>query len=404
MKRLNILGAAALVAVSLTASPAVNAQENGNRDENGKIVRGPYETNRFGDNWFIGAGGGINIFMNENDVAENIRISPSIDANLGKWFTPCVGARLGYSGLTGSIWSPEATSIGNELNPENNLYKTNYNFTYVHADVLWNLSHVIGGYKETRLWNFIPYFHSGWLHTDSNTVKNFTDSEFGLGFGLLNNIRVHERINITLDVRSLFARGSFHAARIGATTNLSASLGLSVNLFKTNWTRAANWHNPKDTEKIAAVEATAAALTAANAALEADKAKLTKENEDLTAEVVELRKRPAKAALEDVGPASVYFEIGQTTLSQKELQHLDFYLKNILPNVGDKKVAVLTGSADSATGTARRNQYLSQKRVDYVLNLLSQKYGIEADRFEVRTQVAKEGTAALNRAVIISFE
>ena len=54
MKRLNlILGAAALIAVSLTASPDVMAQENGNRDGYGKIVRGPYETNRFGDNWFI---------------------------------------------------------------------------------------------------------------------------------------------------------------------------------------------------------------------------------------------------------------------------------------------------------------------------------------------------------------
>ena len=40
MKRLNLFfGAAALVAVSLTASPSINAQENGNRDENGKIVR-----------------------------------------------------------------------------------------------------------------------------------------------------------------------------------------------------------------------------------------------------------------------------------------------------------------------------------------------------------------------------
>jgi hypothetical protein len=37
MKRLYLfLGAAALVAASLTASPALNAQENGNRDENGK--------------------------------------------------------------------------------------------------------------------------------------------------------------------------------------------------------------------------------------------------------------------------------------------------------------------------------------------------------------------------------
>ena len=66
MKRLNfILGAAALAAVAMTASPVINAQENGNRDENGKIVRGPYETNRFGDNWFIGVGGGVNFLWSE---------------------------------------------------------------------------------------------------------------------------------------------------------------------------------------------------------------------------------------------------------------------------------------------------------------------------------------------------
>ena len=41
MKRLKFLfGAAALFAVVLTASPALSAQENGNRDMNGKIVRG----------------------------------------------------------------------------------------------------------------------------------------------------------------------------------------------------------------------------------------------------------------------------------------------------------------------------------------------------------------------------
>ena len=62
MKRLKLFwGAVALIAVTLTASPVLNAQENGNRDMDGKIVRGPYETNRFSDNWFIGAAGGINI-------------------------------------------------------------------------------------------------------------------------------------------------------------------------------------------------------------------------------------------------------------------------------------------------------------------------------------------------------
>lgn len=404
MKTIKLFAAVAFVALSAVLSSPVSAQENGNKDENGKVVRGPYLTNRFIDNTFVSVAGGVSMpFQKDYKTA----ISPALDIYLGKWITPCVGVRFGYTGLTGSIWSPEANMFGKELNTENNMYKTKFGSAYVHGDVMWNISNAIGGYKETRLWNFIPYTHFGFLAGYSlEKGDKTTDKEFGAGIGLLNNIRVHERINVTLDIRSMFAGGRFHGAQGGCTTTLTAALGLSVNLFKTNWVRAENWHNPVDTDKIAAVEATAAALTAANEALEADKAKLTKENEELNAEVVELRKRPTetKAALEDVGPASVYFEIGQTTLSQKELQHLDFYLKNVLPNVGNKKVAVLTGSADSKTGTARRNKYLSQKRVDYVMNLLSEKYGIEADRFQVRTQVAKEGDASLNRAVIISFE
>ena len=113
MKRLNfILGAAALAAVAMTASPVLNAQENGNRDENGKIVRGPYETNRFGDNWFIGAGGGINVFMNDG---YKVNIGPSIDASVGKWFTPSVGMRVGYSGFTARLWADDASVPGNTL-------------------------------------------------------------------------------------------------------------------------------------------------------------------------------------------------------------------------------------------------------------------------------------------------
>ena len=55
MKRLNLIfGAAALAAALMAAPTSADAQD-----------RGPYETNKFGDNWFIGAGGGVNIFWNE---------------------------------------------------------------------------------------------------------------------------------------------------------------------------------------------------------------------------------------------------------------------------------------------------------------------------------------------------
>jgi outer membrane protein OmpA-like peptidoglycan-associated protein len=275
---------------------------------------------------------------------------------------------------------------------------------------MWNISHAIGGYKETRLWNVIPYGHTGFLMTydRGDDAQNFSDREFAMGLGLLNNIRLCDRVDLTLDLRGILTGGRHHAATGGVAGAIQMTVGASVNLGKTNWTRAANWHNPSDVDALAAAAASAAALTAANAALADEKAELEKKNAELAQANDELQKAledaKANAGLTEVGPAAFYFEIGKTTLSAKELEHLDFYLKNVLPNVGDKKVAVITGSADSKTGTVRRNKYLSQKRVDYVMNILAEKYGIEADRFQVRTQVANEGEAALNRAVIISFE
>ena len=140
MKRLNLIcGAAALAAVLMAAPKNANAQENGNRDEYGKVVRGPYETNRFGDNWFIGAGGGINVLLNEG---YDVKIAPSLDAYFGKWFTPSVGMRAGYQGLN-----------FNSVLDDNTV---KYGYMYVHGDFLWNISNALSGYKETRFWNFVP--------------------------------------------------------------------------------------------------------------------------------------------------------------------------------------------------------------------------------------------------------
>ena len=62
MKVSKFFFATLLVSGVFASFSSVYAQENGNRDAENKIVRGPYETNRFGDNWFIGVAGGINLF------------------------------------------------------------------------------------------------------------------------------------------------------------------------------------------------------------------------------------------------------------------------------------------------------------------------------------------------------
>ena len=70
------------------------------------------------------------------------------------------------------------------------------------------------------------------------------------------------------------------------------------------------------------------------------------------------------------------------------------------------KATVVTGTADSNTGYAKRNQYLSKKRAEYLINLLNTKYGVETSDIVVKNQVIRSvnGKAALDRAVVISFE
>ena len=57
-----------IITVALVlSSVCAMAQQKENRDTDGNILRGSYETNSFWSNWYIGVGGGINIYEGEFD-------------------------------------------------------------------------------------------------------------------------------------------------------------------------------------------------------------------------------------------------------------------------------------------------------------------------------------------------
>ena len=57
-----------IITVALVlSSVCAMAQQKENRDTDGSILRGSYETNSFWSNWYIGVGGGINIYEGEFD-------------------------------------------------------------------------------------------------------------------------------------------------------------------------------------------------------------------------------------------------------------------------------------------------------------------------------------------------
>ena len=408
MKRLYyFIGAAALATVAMTASPALNAQENGNRDENGKIVRGPYETNRFGDNWFIGAGGGINTFLNEGyDPA----IGLSIDANFGKWFTPSVGMRAGYQGINCNVWADSPTTLGPQKDADKGMYDQDFGYMYFHGDFLWNISNAFSGYKETRFWNFVPYLHAGYFRSYGLDGIDFANNEIAGGIGLLHNLRLVERLDLIVDMRGTVVNGRIHGDD-GVAILPSVTMGLAVDLGWPAFVRTSTIVaalEVANAEKTAILEAAALALEAANLALAEENADLQNANAKLKKQMKTVQTTEVNYTefFEQMGPATVYFEIGQTVLGEKEMEHLDFIAKNLIANA-DKNTKIyltLLGQADSNTGTLRRNQHLSEARAQYIYDILTTKYNISKDRLVIKSEVVKGAAKPeLSRAVVVSF-
>jgi outer membrane protein OmpA-like peptidoglycan-associated protein len=402
------LGAAALAAVALTASPAVNAQENGNRDENGKVVRGPYETNRFVDNWFIGAGGGVNVFLNDG---YKTNIGPSVDASLGKWFTPAVGMRIGYSGLNTNYWSDTPSVLGRTLDREQNQYQQKFGYMYVHGDFLWNMSDALGGYKETRFWDLVPYLHAGYFRAYGLDGADFANNEIAAGAGLLHNLRLADRLDLIIDMKAIVVNGRVNGGEDVALIP-SVTMGLAVDLGWPDFVRTSSVVGALEAasmDQVIALEATALALEAANASLEADNLNLKNANAKLGNQVNELKKQGGINSAEfykAMSPMTVYFNIGKSTLTVDELNHLDYIAKNILEKADKQSKIQITvmGSADSNTGTAKRNQSLSEARGKYIADLLATRYGIAKDRLVMKSEVVKaKADPELDRAVKISF-
>ena len=349
-------------------SIGVFAQENNNRDVNGKVASGPYLTNNgLFDNTFVGVGGGVNTFYYNTMSFENFKHGYAVDGFVGKWFTPTVGVRVGYKGLT------------NVVNHDNNFRQH-----FVHGDVMWNISNAIGGYKETRFWDFVPYARAGVLMVKADGA-NGLDNEYAAGAGLYNKMRLSNRVGLYLDVNAVLTK----AAQFGVRNHRlglvpSASVGVVLNLGKTGFVR----HETalKDYVPSAVYNDMFSTFTKADNDKSNKLAALEQENTKLRSLVDSLKNAPAKEVFRDVeiSTVTIYFDKGQYTISNRELAHLDYYASN----ANKENPITITGSADWGTGSDKRNRYLAEQRALAVKKVLIEKYGFDANKISV--DVAKD--------------
>ena len=396
MKAIKFIGI--LAAASFLFSFNAFAQEDGNRDADGKVVRGPFVTNSVFDNTFIGLGAGV------NSVAERQfglgKMGLATDVNFGKWFTPTVGLRAGWHGLKDSSKSGELNKAA---------------FHYLHGDLLWNISNAIDGYKETRFWNFIPYVTGGLSLIKHHDLKVF-DQEFAGGAGLLNSLRLGERVNLNLDFNLILARAAaynmngFIGRYVGFPT---ATVGLQFNLGRTGFDRLSSvmpvivpmpftesqYNDLKN--KVAALERENAQLKNKIADLENQLAPFKNLVDGQTYLFQNGRFTAVEAKV--ASPATVYFDLGSAKISEREKAHLEFFANSVVDNATK---LLLTGSADKQTGTSNGNQKLSEKRVDAVKALL-EKLGANGDNIETVANGDTKNvfdTPAKNRCVVIEVK
>lgn len=200
--------------------------------------------NGFFDNWFVSGGFGVAAMASRgNGLGYNGRPTAAIDLMLGKWFSPIVGVRLGYQGMVLSQWGrePEANvSVGLGEYKGEPRYKEKIGYEYTHADFLWNLSATVAGYKESRIYEAIPYVHMGsfvaWDVLSAISHRHAGILNMAGGVGLLNNFRVGERAHAYVDFRLLRTSGKVTGDALAGTTFAgTTTMGLSYDLGGYGW-------------------------------------------------------------------------------------------------------------------------------------------------------------------------
>lgn len=367
----------ALVAIGLSAQEVQNVS-------NGTV----YLRDKASDHWYIGLGGGTNLYFTkaENDAGASIgdRLGWNGQIEIGRWQSPVWGARLVIDGgLIKHVASQPLDALAGK----------DQNWVAGHVDLLYNLNNAAVGYNPDRVWNLIPYVGVGYAYGLEDWKKPAGSSSFFKGqnqsltwnAGLINNFQITKGFALFIELGYRVLQESFDYSSKDPDYEwdglITGVAGLKFGLGGKQ-------------------EFTPAELMDYNLIND-----LNSQINRLRAENDELSKRPiscpdcpevvAPVAEENVYvPNVVFFRLNSYKIDkgqQINIYNTAEYLKSH-PNATVKIVAY----ADRQTGNPKYNLALSEKRAKAVAKALTSEYGIPESRVSVEWKGDTEQPYAQN--------
>lgn len=368
-----------------------------------------YLVGSFADNWFISGGIGFQTYLSEYYTAGSIldHFSPAVDLSVGKWLTPVFGVRAQLSGLNQRGYNLLNTPYIDANEMEDNVYKMNFYYFNLHADLLFNIHSQFYRYNPGRKYELIPFVGMGWFATIKDGLAN---NEFAANAGIINQFRVNDRLDLDLELKAMILRSDVDgnpAKRINVPA--SATIGLTYKIGKAKEFALGHIEPTPIVEKVvdnSELENKTNELASRladqqkknndlNKALAHEKQRANQLNDELEA----MKKAPRtvkEAVVADInGSFRVFYEIGKTNLDEFNSANLE-YIAGIIKKTNKKYT--IKGYADKTTGSLSINQKLANKRAENVYNLLIEKYGVNKDMLSIESYVVNpEGNPALVR-------
>ena len=359
MKKFSLLLFTALVAFSISAQEVQNVSQ-------GTV----YLKNKGSDNWYMGLGGGTNLYMTkgENDADANFgdRLGWMGQLEIGRWNSPNWGARLVIDG--GQI-----NFVADGLDPERN-------WVGGHLDLMYDVTNAWGTYNPDRVYSLVPYLGIGYMYgLDGDWKKPNPDGDMFKGqnqtltynVGLINNFKLSNSVALFVELGWRVMQESFDGSPTSGDYDydsmFTGTAGIKFGLGgKQDFTPA----ELMDYNLINDLNSQINRLRAENEQL--------RQRPESCPECPEVQPTVTEAVYV---PNVVFFRINSSTIDRG--QQVSVYNTAEYMKANDSAKVNIVAYADRQTGTPEYNFALSERRARAVADALINDHGISSDRISI---------------------